>query len=104
MEQQIVYIPTNYTDAGKIFGIFETRNVIEGLILCVPALILLLLVSPFGLTGTIILCTVVVIPLGGFAFIGVQDYSLFTFIKIYCRYKKNKRILTYRGLKWVSEK
>ena len=105
MEQpSVVYIPTNYTDAGKIFGMFETRNVAECMLICIPVLLLLILLSPFGLTGTIILCTVAIVPLGGFSLIGVQDYSLFTFLRIHRRFKKRKRILTYRGLTWKNRR
>ena len=99
-----VFIPTNYTDAGKMLGLFEIRNVIECLILCVPLALLTVWLSPFGLTGTIILVTVPVIAVGGFALIGVQDLSLFTFLRIYTRYRKNKRILTYRGTQWIKRK
>lgn len=99
-----VFIPTNYTDAGKLLGLFEIRNVIECLILCVPLALLTVWLSPFGLTGTIILVTVPVIAVGGFALIGVQDLSLFTFLRIYIRYRKNKRILTYRGTQWIKRK
>lgn len=99
-----VFIPTNYTDAGKLLGLFEIRNVIECLILCVPLTLLTIWLSPFGLTGTIILVTVPVIAVGGFALIGVQDHSLFTFLRIYTRYRKNKRILTYRGTQWIKRK
>ena len=98
------FIPTNYTDAGKLLGLFEIRNVIECLILCVPLALLTVWLSPFGLTGTIILVTVPVIAVGGFALIGVQDLSLFTFLRIYTRYRKNKRILTYRGTQWIKRK
>lgn len=99
-----VFIPTNYTDAGKLLGLFEIRNVIECFILCVPLALLTIWLSPFGLTGTIILVTVSVIAVGGFALIGVQDLSLFTFLRIYTRYRKNKRILTYRGTQWIKRK
>ena len=99
-----IFIPTNYTDAGKLFGIFEIRNVIECVILCIPLILLTILLSPFGITGTIIAVCVIVIPVGGFAMIGVQDYSLFTFLRIHNRFKKNKRILTYRGTQWVKTK
>lgn len=99
-----VFIPTNYTDAGKLLGLFEIRNVIECFILCVPLALLTVWLSPFGLTGTIILVTVPVIAVGGFALIGVQDLSLFTFLRIYTRYRKSKRILTYRGTQWIKRK
>lgn len=100
----MVYIPTNYTDAGKIFGMFSIRNVLECFVLCIPTLLLLISLSPFGLTGTIILCAVFLIPLGGFSLIGVQDYSLFTFLYIYHRFRRNRRILTYRGLTWKNKR
>lgn len=99
-----VFIPTNYTDAGKLLGMFEIRNVIEAAILCIPLVLLAIMLSPFGLTGTIILITVTVVIVGGFALIGVQDYSLFTFFRIYSRYRKNKRLITYRGTKWLKIK
>lgn len=99
-----VFIPTNYTDAGKLLGMFEIRNVIEAAILCIPLVLLAIMLTPFGLTGTIILITVTVVIVGGFALIGVQDYSLFTFFRIYSRYRKNKRLITYRGTKWIKIK
>ncbi len=99
MENEYV-IPTNFTDAGKLFGMFEIRNVIEALILCIPITLLCLALSPFGLTGTIILVMIPVVVAGGFAIVGIQDYSLFTFIRIVRTFKKNKRILSYRGNKW----
>ena len=99
-----VFIPTNYTDAGKLFGMFEIRNVIECVILCIPLTFLSMVLSPFGLTGTIVLVSVFDITVGGFAMIGIQDYSLFTFWRIHKHFKKNKRIITYRGTKWINKK
>lgn len=103
MESMIV-IPTNYTDAGKLLGMFEIRNVVECAILCIPITLLCILLSPFGLTGTIILVMVLDITVGGFALIGVQDDSLFTFLRVYKRYRNNKRIITYRGMEWEKKK
>lgn len=102
--EPIIFIPTNYTDAGKLLGMFEVRNVIEAAILCIPLTLLTIFLSPFGLTGTIITVVVLLVTIGGFALIGVQDYSLFTFLSIYRRYRKNKRIITYRGTKWINKK
>ena len=99
-----VFIPTNYTDAGKLLGSFEIRNVVECAVLCFPLTLLCILLSPFGLTGTIILVMVLDISMGGFALIGVQDNSLLTFLRIYHRYRTNKRIMLYRGTQWVKEK
>lgn len=102
--ESTVFIPTNYTDAGKLFGMFEIRNVVECFILCIPLTLLSISFSTFGLTGTIVLVSVLDITVGGFAMIGVQDYSLFTFLRIFRCYRKNKRIITYRGTKWINKK
>ena len=99
-----IFIPTNYTDAGKLLGMFEIRNVVECAVLCIPLTLLCILLSPFGLTGTIILIMLLDITIGGFALIGIQDNSLLTFLRIYKRYKDNKRIITYRGTQWVKTK
>lgn len=100
----IVYIPNNYTDAGKLFGMFPIRNVVECAALCLPLTALVFLLSPFSLTPTLILCLVLVIPIGGFALIGVRDDSLLTFIRLYLRWRKNRRILIYRGSQWIRKK
>lgn len=99
-----IFIPTNYTDAGKLLGMFEIRNVVECAVLCIPLTLLCILLSPFGLIGTIILIMVLDITVGGFALIGIQDNSLLTFLRIYKRYKDNKRMITYRGTQWVKKK
>ncbi|WP_077534371.1 hypothetical protein [Massiliimalia massiliensis] len=101
---QIVYIPTNYTDAGKILGMFEIRNTIECVVLCVPLALLIFFLSPLGITATIVIITVLVVPLGGFTLFGIQEHSFFSFLYIYTKWYKNRRILTYRGSKWINEK
>ena len=95
-----VFIPTNFTDAGKLFGMFEIRNVIECAVICLPILLIILAVTPFGLTGTVISAAVFIIPAGGFALMGIKDYSLFTYLRIRFCFMKNKRILLYRGTSW----
>ena len=101
MNEQTVFIPTNFTDAGRLLGMFEIRNVIECAILGIPILLFLMTISPFGLMGTIILCSAVLIPIGGFALSGIQDYSLLTFLRLHRRFKKNKRILS--PLMWAKK-
>lgn len=104
MENTTIYIPNNYTDAGKILGMFEIRNVAEALILCIPLIMLTVLLSPFGLMGTLITATALTVSVGGFALIGVHDYSLITFFRLHYRWRKNRRILTYRGSQWIRTK
>lgn len=99
-----VYIPTNYTDAGKLFGMFEIRNAIECVILCVPILWSVFAFSPFGLTVTLVIACVLVIPTGGFALMGIADHSLFAFLKLYKRWRKDRGLLVYRGSKKIAYK
>ena len=54
MENEYI-IPANYTDAGKLLGAFEIRRAAEAILLCVPLALILLKLSPFGLTGTVVL-------------------------------------------------
>ena len=96
-----VYIPTNYTDAGKLLGAFALRHVAESAAICLPLAALVFLLCPLGLTGKIIVCAVLVVPAGGFALLGVQDNSLLTFARLYHRWRKNRRILIYRGSQWI---
>ena len=99
-----VRIPTNYTDAGKLLGMFEIRNAIECVILCVPIILLLFKLMPFSFTTTLVIVSAVIIPIGGFALMGIADHSLITFLKLYRKWKKNRGILLYRGSKKITYK
>ena len=99
-----VYIPNNFTDAGRLFGVFELRNALECAALCIPLALLTLLLPLPGFTLRVMLCAALVIPAGGFALIGIHDDSLFTFLLLYCHWRRNRRILTYRGLQWENAK
>ena len=101
LRMDTVYIPTNYTDAGKLLGAFALRHVAECAAICLPLAALVFLLCPLGLTGKIIVCAVLVVPAGGFALLGVQDNSLLTFARLYHRWRKNRRILIYRGSQWI---
>ena len=98
MENEYI-IPANYTDAGKLLGAFEIRSAAEAVLL---RFLVLLKLSPFGLTGTVILVSATCFTLGGFALTGIQDRSLLEFLRIYISFRKRRRILTYRGTKWIS--
>lgn len=99
-----VRIPNNYTDAGRLFGMFEIRNSIECVVICVPIVWLVFGLSPFGLTATMIIASVLTIPIGGFALMGVADHSLFTFIRLYRKWKNKREILLYRGFNSIKYK
>ena len=42
MEEITVVIPVNFTDAGRLFGLFEIRNAVEAVLICVPLAALLM--------------------------------------------------------------
>ena len=92
LRMDTIYIPSNYTDAGKLLGAFALRQVAECAAICLPLAAMVFLLCPLGLTGKIIVCAVLVVPAGGFALLGVQDNSLLTFARLYSRWRKNRRI------------
>ena len=97
MEEITVVIPVNFTDAGRLFGLFEIRNAVEAVLICVPLAALLMRILPFGLLRIGIVSAVTVIT-GGFALIGIGDMSLLEFLKQYIRFKRQAKILTYKGV------
>ena len=88
-------------------GVMMTRSLALGhhaataVMMCLPLAAMVFLLCPLGLTGKIIVCAVLVVPAGGFALLGVQDNSLLTFARLYSRWRKNRRILIYRGTQWI---
>ena len=97
MNKQTIVIPTNYTDSGKLLGLFERRNVIEAVCLTLPVIFLIVLLSPFDINVNIIIGAVVLVPLCGFSLFGVRDYSLISYPLIYCRWRHSRRKVTYKG-------
>lgn len=97
MQYDTYHIPTNYTDAGRLFGLFEIRNAIEAVLLTVPVLFFCLYFLPLALTPKIIATLTVVVPLGGFGLIGISDDSLSRWLSCWWRWRKGRRLLTFRG-------
>ena len=90
-------IPANFEDSGKIMGLFSTRNVVEAVILVLPFAFCIFNLVPLSLTGKIILSSVFVIPIGGFALMGIRDDPLSIFVRTWFEWRKNRKILEYRG-------
>ena len=90
-------IPTNFTDAGRAMGLFELRNRAETALLTLPVLYLCLALLPLPLTPKIIVTMAVVIPLGGFGLLGISDDSLTRWLACWWRWRRGRRIITYRG-------
>ena len=97
MSYDSYFIPTNFTDAGRVMGLFELRNLIEALILTLPALYLCLAYLPLALTPKLIATLSVIVPLGGFGLIGISDDSLSRWLKSWLRWRSHRRIMYYRG-------
>ncbi|GHV45674.1 hypothetical protein FACS189492_3000 [Clostridia bacterium] len=97
MNYETYHIPANYTDAGKILGIFEIRNLVEAVVLGVPLLFACLAYLPLALTTKVVVTLIIFVPIVGFALIGINDDSLTQYLWMLCRWRQRKRILTYRG-------
>ena len=99
-EQDIYYIPVNFTDAGRVFGLFELRNCLEAVVLAVPTVGLCTLIAnltPFSLTVKLIISLCLLVPVCGFALVGIRDESLSQFLITYFRWRMNRRIVLSKG-------
>lgn len=90
-------IPANFEDSGKILGMFSTRNVVEAVVLALPFGYLIFKVLPLSLTMRIIFASIIVIPVGGFALMGIRDDPLSIFVRTWWQWYKNRKIIEYRG-------
>ena len=97
MDRETDYIPVNYTEAGKLFGLFEIRNAIEAVVLGLPILGLCAAFLPLEITWKIIVTLCLLVPAVGFALIGLKDDSLTRYLRIWWTWRRRRRVLTYRG-------
>ena len=97
MNYEVYNIPNNFTDAGRVMGLFELRNLVEAVLLALPALYLCIALLPFSLTPKIIITLSVVVPLAGFGLIGISDDSLTRWLASWWRWRRSRRVLFYRG-------
>ena len=96
MEEITVVIPVNFTEAGRMLGLFEISNAVEAVFICMPLAALLMRILPLGLLWRIGIVSAVTVIAGGFALIGIGDMSLLEFLKQYIRFKRKAKILTYK--------
>ena len=78
-------IPANFV------GLFSTRNVVEAVILVLPFAFCIFKLVPLSLTWKIILSSVFVIPVGGFALMGIRDDPLSIFVRTWFEWRKNRK-------------
>ena len=97
MNYEVYHIPTNFTDAGRVMGLFELRNLVEAVVLTIPVLYLCIAFLPFALSTKIMVTLVTVVPVGGFGLIGVNDDSMTRLLEDWWRWRRRRRIILFRG-------
>ena len=97
MDSETYYIPVNYTDAGKLFGLFEIRTQSSRLSWACRSWVFCTALLPFTITWKIIVTLCLLVPTVGFALIGLKDDSLTRYLKTWWTWRRRRRVLTYRG-------
>ena len=97
MNYEIYHIPTNFTDAGRVMGLFELWNLVEAVLLTLPALYLCIAFLPLALTPKIIVTLTIIVPLGGFGLIGISDDSMTRWLGSWWKWRRSRRIILFRG-------
>ena len=85
------------SDAGRVMGLFELRNLVEAVVLTIPVLYLCIAFLPFALSTKIMVTLVTVVPVGGFGLIGVNDDSMTRWLEDWWRWRRRRRIILFRG-------
>jgi len=93
MDSPIICIPANFTDAGRLLGLFEVRSAVEAITFSAPVLLAVFRLMPGGLTLKIIVASVFLAPVWGFSLTGILDYSLLDFLRVYFRWRRKRRVL-----------
>ncbi len=97
-ERDTYIIPPNFIDTGTFFGgLFKARNVIEAGILASAIGLPVLLCLPLGLTARIVILCLTALPAALVALIGISGESLSSFLLIFVKYLRNRRILGAEG-------
>ncbi len=97
-ERDTYIIPPNFIDTGTFFGgLFKARNVIEAGILASAIGLPVLLCLPLGLTARIVILCLTALPAALVALIGISGESLSSFLFIFLKYLKNRRVLGTEG-------
>lgn len=97
MSYETYHIPVNFTDAGKLFGVFEIRNTVEAVLISIPVLLFCIAFLPLTLMPKIIVTLSLLVPLGGFALIGIGGDSLSRWLRSWVQWRKHRRMIFYRG-------
>ena len=93
-ERDIYIIPPNFIESGTLFGgMIKVRNAVEaGILACVIGIPVFVCI-PFGLTAKIVTLCLTALPAGLIALIGIDGESLSSFLLIWLRYRRNRRVI-----------
>ena len=67
------------------------------LLLTLPVLYLCVRLLPFALTTKLVVTLTIIVPVGGFALIGISDDSLTRWLAGWLRWRRQRRVMYYRG-------
>jgi hypothetical protein len=91
--KNIYLIPPNFIESGTLFGgMFKVRNAIEAGILALVVGVPIFNLN-LSLTTRVIIICLTSLPFALLALIGISGESLSSFILIFFKYLKNKRII-----------
>ncbi len=100
IDRDTYIIPPNFIESGTFFGgMFKARNVIEAGILAFAIGVPVFSLLPLGLTARIIALCLTALPAALVALIGVSGESLSSFLLIFIKYLRNRRILAVTAQK-----
>ena len=93
-ERDTYLIPPNFIESGTLFGgMVKIRNAAEAGILACAIGIPVFVCLPFGLTAKIVTLCLTALPAGLIALIGIDGESLSSFLLIWLRYRRNRRVI-----------
>ena len=93
-ERDTYIIPPNFIESGTLFGgMIKVRNAVEaGILACVIGIPVFVCI-PFGLTAKIVTLCLTALPAALVALIGIDGESLSSFLLIWLRYRRNRRVI-----------
>ena len=94
-DHDLYTIPPNFIGASTFLGgMFKVRNVIEAGILAVAIGVPVLLWIPVGVTAKVIILCLTALPAAMLALMGIGGESLSSFLVIFIKFLKNRRVVS----------
>ena len=94
-DHDLYTIPPNFIGSSTFLGgLFKVRNVIEAGILAVVIGVPVIFLLPFGVTAKVVILCLTALPAALFALMGIGGESLSSFLIVFVKYLKNRRVVT----------